>query len=70
MIPAHAEAWIAFARRPSVRLRDDIDRARILADTNPAAFAQSGASRTWRPRLGVRRGRAPLAVYASGDILV
>ncbi len=42
-IPAHAEAWIAFARRVSVRrLRDDIDRARILADTDPAAFAQSG----------------------------
>ncbi len=43
MIPTHAEAWIAFARRVSVRrLRDDIDRALILADTNPAAFAQSG----------------------------
>ncbi len=43
MIPAHAEAWIAFARRVSVRrLRDDVDRALILADTDPAAFAHSG----------------------------
>ncbi len=43
MAPAHAEAWIAFTRRVSVRrLRDDVDRALILADTNPAAFARSG----------------------------
>ncbi len=43
MIPAHAEAWIAFARRVSVRrLRDDVDRARVLADTDPEAVAQSG----------------------------
>jgi hypothetical protein len=40
---AHAEGWIAFAQRVTVRrLRDDVDRALLLADRGPAAFARGG----------------------------
>jgi hypothetical protein len=43
MAPDHAGRWVAFARRVSVRrLRDDVDRALLLADRDAGAFAQTG----------------------------
>jgi hypothetical protein len=41
--PAHAEAWIACASRVTVRrLRDEVDRALLLADSDPEVFARDG----------------------------
>jgi hypothetical protein len=41
--PEHAGRWVAFARRVSVRrLRDDVDRALLLADRDAGLFAHTG----------------------------
>ncbi len=42
MAPAHAEAWIAAAGVSVRRLRDEVDRAVILAGTDAEAFARTG----------------------------
>ena len=50
MIPSRAANWVAWAKQTTVRrLRDDVDRAVLLAERDAEAFAQTG---------GVPEGRA------------